>query len=93
MRVFVGKLNDTTGSKRLEELFGQFGKVKFAKVIKDRETGQSKRFAFIEMPNDREAEDAIWHLNGVEFEGRKLIVNKAKSQQTGSFKDLVHKED
>ena len=55
-----------------------FGEVSSAKVITDRETGQSKGFGFVEMPNDSEANEAVDQTNGLELKGRKLRVNEAQ---------------
>jgi RNA recognition motif-containing protein len=55
-----------------------YGTVTSVKVIMDRETGKSKGFGFIEMPNDAEAAKAIAELNGAEFEGRALVVKEAR---------------
>ena len=56
----------------------EYGAVESVKIIKDRETGKSKGFAFIEMNNDAQAKQAIEELNGSEFEGRTMIVKEAR---------------
>src|SRR5262249_1692589 len=67
----------------LEQLFGQHGTVESAQVITDRNTGQSKGFAFVEMKTDQEAQAAIAALNGKEMNGRPLTVNEAKPREAG----------
>ncbi|TAE46313.1 MAG: RNA-binding protein [Bacteroidetes bacterium] len=83
MNIFVAQLNYNTTDSDLEELFGRFGKVTSAKVILDRETGRSRGFAFVEMDNDDEAQDAIDNLSGTELNGRTIEVNKAKPREEG----------
>jgi RNA recognition motif-containing protein len=77
-KLFVGGFPYSTTSPQLEEMFSKIGKVLSCEVINDRETGQSKGFAFIEMENDQEAEEAIEKLNDTEIDGRKIVVNAAK---------------
>jgi RNA recognition motif-containing protein len=77
-RLFVGGLSFSTTSSQLEDIFSKIGKVISCDVIKDRDTGQSKGFGFIEMENDKEAGEAIEKLNGTELEGKKIVVNVAK---------------
>ena len=62
-------------------MFAQFGEVKSAKVIKDKFTGESRGFGFIEMASASEAEQAISNLNGMDLEGRKLRVNEANPRE------------
>jgi len=64
----------------LRKLFEQYGEVVSAKIIKDRMTGRSRGFGFVEMSNSDEASEAIRGLDGKEVEGRNLRVNRAKSQ-------------
>ncbi|MGD8427191.1 MAG: RNA-binding protein [Balneolaceae bacterium] len=78
MNIYVGNLSYGVSDKDLRELFEEFGEVSSAKVIKDRETGRSKGFAFIEMDSDDDARAAIDELNGAEVEGRVIKVNKAR---------------
>lgn len=59
----------------------QYGEVTSANIITDRETGRSRGFGFVEMPNDEEAEKAIEALNGYEFEGKVLNVNVARERE------------
>ncbi|MGI5832177.1 MAG: RNA recognition motif domain-containing protein [Thermoguttaceae bacterium] len=78
MKLYVGNLSYQTTGERLREEFGRFGAVKSAEVIADRETGRSKGFGFVEMPNAEEAKKAIEALNDQELDGRPLRVNEAR---------------
>jgi len=80
-RLFVGGLPYTVTSSQLEEMFSKFGKVVSCDVISDRYSGQSKGFAFVEMENDKEADEAIEKLNETELEGRKIAVNVARPRE------------
>ncbi len=77
MNIFVAKLNFKTRSEDLEREFSRFGQVTSAKIVKDRETGRSKGYGFVEMPNDDEARAAIEGLNEKEFDGRVIVVKPA----------------
>lgn len=74
MNIFVARLNFKTRSEDLEKAFAQYGQVSSAKIITDRDTGRSKGFGFVEMPNDDEANKAIAALNETEFDGRTIVV-------------------
>ena len=76
-KLYVGNLSYNTTEDGLRGLFSQFGNVVSAKIIFDRETGNSKGFGFIEMGSDDEASAAINGTNGHEFEGRQIRVNEA----------------
>lgn len=78
MNIYVSHLSWGTKSDSLQNLFAQFGEVSSANVITDRETGRSRGFGFVEMPNDEEAQAAINSLNETEFEGRTIGVNEAR---------------
>jgi RNA recognition motif-containing protein len=82
-RLYVGNLPYTLGSEELQELFEQFGAVRSAQVLSDRETGRSRGFGFVEMDNDQEAEAAIESLDGKEHDGRRLTVNEARPREPG----------
>ena len=86
-KLYVGNLSYSVTSGTLGELFGAHGKVESAQVISDRETGRGKGFGFVEMSSDQEAQAAIRALNGLEHEGRKLVVNEArpKEPRAGGF--------
>ncbi|MEX2322983.1 MAG: RNA-binding protein [Acidimicrobiia bacterium] len=79
MNIYVGNLPYTTTSDELRELFSQYGQVDSAGVIMDRDTGRSRGFGFVEMP-DADGTKAIDALNqpGAEFGGRSLNVNEAR---------------
>lgn len=80
-KLYVGNLPYSVDQKGLEDAFGEFGSVDSAKLIIDRDTGQSKGFGFVEMSTDDEAQDAIQALNGTNMGGRDIKVNEAKPQQ------------
>ncbi len=80
-RLFVGRLPYAVTSSQLEEIFSKIGKVVSCDVIIDRDSGQGKGFGFIEMENDKEADEAIEKLNDTELEGRKIVVNVAKPRE------------
>ena len=80
-KLYVGNLAFQTTSQDLQELFGQAGTVESASVIEDRDTGQSKGFAFVEMSTDEEAASAIEQFNGKELAGRMLKVNEARPRE------------
>ncbi len=81
MKLYVGGLAYSVADKELEELFAAQGKVVSAVVIKDRDSGQSKGFGFVEMEDEKEAQNAIKELNGKEVSGRTIIVNEARPQE------------
>lgn len=83
MNIYVGNLPYQTSEDDLKQQFGAFGQVSTATIIKDRETGRSKGFGFVEMPAEAEAKAAIDALNGKEFQGRKLNVNEARPRPEG----------
>ncbi len=78
MKIYVGNLSFRTTQQALEDLFTNYGNVQEAAVVTDRETGRSRGFGFITMPEDSEANAAIEALNGTEIEGRTLTVNEAR---------------
>lgn len=82
MNIFVAKLNFRTEDNTLRSLFEAFGEVDTAKIVLDRETGRSRGFGFVEMPNDDEAMNAIQELNDTEVDGRTIVVKKAEPRET-----------
>ena len=80
-RIYVGNLSYRTTEHEIRQQFEKFGAVNQVNIITDRETGRSKGFAFVEMQNDNEAEDAIQGMNGVELGDRALAVNEARPQE------------
>jgi len=77
MNIFVAKLNFKTRQEDLQSAFAQYGEVSSVKIVKDRETGRSKGYGFVEMPNDSEAQAAIAALNEKELDGRVIVVKPA----------------
>ena len=80
MKLYVGNLPYTMDDATLRGLFEGFGEVHSARVVSDRDSGQSKGFGFVEM-NDSEAQSAMSALNGQEHGGRTLRVNEARPQE------------
>ena len=80
-KLFVGSLPWSTTSEELGQLFSKFGTVLRADVLKDKMTGRSRGFGFVEMENDNEAEEAIKQLNNSDLNGRKLVVNEARPRE------------
>jgi RNA recognition motif-containing protein len=78
MNIFIGNLSFETRDDGLREAFAQFGAVDSAQVVMDRESGRSRGFGFVEMPDSGEASAAIQALNGSDLNGRPLTVNEAK---------------
>ena len=78
VNIYVGNLPYGTTEADLQQAFEAYGVVSRTKVITDRETGKSRGFGFVEMAGDPEAEAAIEALNGADFGGRRLVVNKAR---------------
>ena len=83
MNLYVGNLSYRMTEDQLRETFEEFGQVASCTIIKDKMTGQSKGFGFLEMPERSEAEAAIGNLNGREIQGRKLNVNEARPRVGG----------
>lgn len=81
MNLFVGNLAWATTQADLEAAFGAYGEVSSAKIMTDRETGKSRGFAFVEMPNDSEARKAVEELNGKDLKGRAINVNEARPRE------------
>ena len=81
MNIYVGNLSYQTNDQDLRSAFEAFGKVSRATVIMDRETGRSKGFGFVEMPNNAEAEEAIPSMNGRSVDGRNIRVNQAEERK------------
>ena len=82
-KLYVGNLPYSFTDTDLENLFAAHGTVRSAQVIKDRDTGRSKGFGFVEMDNDQEAQAAIAGLNGQQSGGRSLTVNEARPKENG----------
>lgn len=78
MTLYVGNIHFSLTNEELEEVFGQFGPVKSAKVVIDRETGRSRGFAFVEMEDETSGNSAIEGMNNSLVKGRTLKVNEAR---------------
>lgn len=86
-KLYVGNLPYTTSDADLQSLFGQAGTVKSVAVIKDRESGRSKGFGFVEMDTQEAMDNAIAMFNGKDFQGRALSVNVARPrEERGGFR-------
>lgn len=83
--IYVGNLSFHTDEESLRQAFAQFGQVDNVNIIRDRDTGQPRGFAFVEMSNDSEAETAMQQLNGSALDGRNLTVNEARPKTERSF--------
>jgi RNA recognition motif-containing protein len=79
-RIYVGNLPWSTDSQELSDMFSEFGGVRNAEVISDRETGRSRGFGFVEMENDQGTDAAIAGMNGKDIGGRALTVNEARER-------------
>jgi cold-inducible RNA-binding protein len=80
-KLYVGGLPYSVTETRLQEIFAAHGTVESAKVIKDKFTGQSRGFGFVDMGSGGEAQRAIQALNGTDLDGRTLVVNEAKPME------------
>ncbi len=78
MNIYVGNLSYEVTDENLQEAFAAFGQVSSARVVRDRDTGRSRGFGFVEMPTQAEAQAAIQGLNGKDLWGRTLNVNEAR---------------
>ena len=83
--IFVGNLNFQTTQDELYAAFSQYGAVERVNIVTDRDTGQPRGFAFVEMSNNSEADRAIAELNGRELDGRALNVNEARPKADRGF--------
>jgi len=81
VNIFVGNLAFTATDQDLRQLFEQYGVVETIRIMTDRDTGHSRGFGFIEMPDQRAAQSAIAGLQGKELAGRVLTVNEAKPRE------------
>jgi RNA recognition motif-containing protein len=83
MDIYVGNIAYAVTDEDLRQAFGQYGKVESARVVIDRDTGRSRGFGFVEMPNQDEANAAIQSLNGTELKGRAMTVNPSRPRDDG----------
>ena len=84
MNIYVGNLSWSMTDDDLSNLFSQYGSVTSAKILKEKNTGRSKGFGFVEMEDEEAAKTAIATLNESEVQGRKLIVNESQPRPEGS---------
>jgi len=77
MKLFVAKLPQNVTSERLKAMFETYGSVLDAKVISDRDTGMSKCYGFVEMATSEAAQEAIEKLNGIEMDGKEVLVKES----------------
>lgn len=84
MRIYVGNLSFNTAEAEIEQLFAPLGAVESVRLIRDRATGQSRGFGFVEMADADQGRAACNALDQQEFEGRRLTVNEAKPQERQS---------
>lgn len=87
-KLYVGNLPFSATDDSLRQLFAEHGEVASATVIKDKFSGRSKGFGFVEMPNDEEADKAMNAKNGFEVDGRKLTVNEARPMEDRPKRDF-----
>ncbi len=78
MNIYVGNLSFEVTDDELRQLFSAYGEVESASVVKDRFSGESRGFGFVEMPAKKDADAAIAALNGTDLKGRPITVNEAK---------------
>ena len=83
MKVFIGGLPLEVSEAELNAVFGDFGPVKSLRIVKDRETKESRGFGFVEMVNEAEAKEAIRCMNGQSYYGKRITVNIAEDKGPG----------
>ncbi len=81
MNIFITRLNYNTDENTVRNAFENYGAVDSVKIIKDRDTNRSKGFAFVEMPDDNEAREAIKALNDTELEDRTIVVKESEPRR------------
>ncbi len=81
MNIYVGNLSYSLSESELRDAFAAYGEVSSVNVLMDRETGRSRGFGFVEMPNQAEGEAAVAEINGKEVGGRPLRVNEARPRE------------
>lgn len=81
MNIYVGNLSYSLSEEELRDAFAAHGEVSSVKILSDRETGRSRGFGFVEMPNQSEGETAVEQLNGKDLGGRALRVNEARPRE------------
>ena len=84
MNIYVSNLSFNVADEDLHDFFAEYGEISSAKIIKDKFTGRSRGFGFVEMPNDEQAQKAIQELDGALVEGRNINVTVAKPREERS---------
>jgi hypothetical protein len=84
MNIFVANINFKTRKEDLERAFSTYGAVTSVKIARDRDTGRSKGFGFVEMSSDSEGAKAIEGMNNTELDGRQLVVKQANPKPAGN---------
>ena len=84
MNIYVGNLPKTTTEEAVRQIFEEYGEVAEVKLIKDQYSGELRGFGFVQMPSKAGAQMTLQKVDGMEFEGRKLIVNEARPQRDRS---------
>jgi len=79
--IYVGNISFQTTEQDIDAAFSAYGQVDRVQIVKDRDTGQSRGFAFVEMPNNADADKAMVALNGADLSGRTLTVNEARPRE------------
>lgn len=80
MNIFVAKLNFKTKLEELEKAFSAYGQISSVKIVRDRDTGRSKGYGFVEMPNEEEGNRAMEALNNSQLDGREIVVKPANAK-------------
>ena len=93
MNIYVSNLSFNVQDEELLEMFKSFGAVTSAKIITDRETGRSRGFGFVEMPDDNAAREAISQLDKSDLDGRSISVSEARPKPEKSFNKSPFKSD
>lgn len=85
MNIYVGNLSHGVTDGELNAVFSEFGEVSSANIIKDKRSGRSRGYGFVEMPNDSEANEAIKALDDSPLQGRNIRVNQARPRREPRF--------
>ncbi len=93
MNIYIGNLHYDVNEDNLREVFEEYGEVTSSKIIKDRESGRSKGFGFVEMANAEEANKAIEALNDADLRGRNMRVNESRERSNNRFENRSFRRD
>ena len=88
-KIYIGNLTEQITSDDLKDNFNDLGKCLSAKVIRDRITGKSRGFAFVEMATEAEAQEAVRKCKGVELDGNRLVVSLARPRKGYRYRTLI----